>query len=96
MFFKVKNCDFEHIELLVNEEYRRKGIAIFLLYHMVKSICPQNENKKTGTCIRPDNIPSIKLHELIGFKISHRVKFFHMARIFKGHYAYFNFPHYKI
>ena len=46
MFFKVKNCDFEHIELLVNEEYRKKGIALFLLYHMVKSICPQNENKK--------------------------------------------------
>lgn len=67
MFFKVRNCDFEHIELLVDERYRRKGLALYLLYHTVNNLNPNFiKNNKVATCIKPDNVPSIKLHELIG------------------------------
>ena len=97
MFFKVKNCDFEHIELLVDERYRRNGIGLYLLYHTVKNLNPQNiKNSKLGTVIRPDNIPSIKLHELIGFKKSHRVILFHWSRIKDGRLVFINIPHYYI
>ena len=97
MFFKVKKCDFEHVELLVDEKYRRQGMGLYLLYHTVKNLDPQKiKNKKLATVIRPDNTPSIKLHELIGFKISHRVLLFHFARKRNGYLRYYNFPHYSI
>ena len=97
MFFNVKNCDFEHIEILVDERYRRNGIGTYLLYHTVKNLKPEYiKNKKLGTCIRPDNIPSIKQHELIGFRKSHRVILFHMTRIKDGHFKNLNFPRYTI
>ena len=97
MFFKVKHCDFEHVEIMVDERYRRKGIGTYLLYHTVKNLSSEHiKNNKLGTCIRPDNIPSIKQHELIGFKKHHRVILFHMTRIKNGHFKYINFPHYTI
>jgi GNAT superfamily N-acetyltransferase len=97
MFFKVKKCDFEHVELLVDEKYRRQGIGLYLLYHTVQNLDPQKTiNRKLATVIHPDNGPSIKLHELIGFKKSHRVVLFHFARKIDGHYRYYNFPHYSI
>ncbi len=97
MFFKVKNCDFEHIELMVDERYRRKGIGVYLLYHTVNNLDQKNvKYNKVGTVIRPDNIPSIKMHELIGFKITQRVIFFHKAIIKDGLFRYINFPHYNI
>lgn len=97
MFFKVKNCDFEHIELMVDERYRRKGLGLYLLYHTVKNLNPQNiKNSKLGTVIKPDNIPSIKLHELIGFKRFRRVVLFHWTRMQDGHIKYTNIPHYTI
>lgn len=97
MFFKVKNCDFEHIELLVDERYRRKGIGTYLLYHTVKNLKPERiKNNKLATCIRPDNIPSIKQHELIGFKKTRRVILFHWTSIKDGQYKYINIPHYTI
>lgn len=97
MFFKVRNCDFEHIELLVDERFRRNGLGLYLLYHTVKNLNPQNvKNSKLGTVIKPDNIPSIKLHELIGFKKTRRVLLFHWTRIKDGHYKYINIPHYSI
>lgn len=97
MFFKVKNCDFEHIELLTDEKFRRNGLGLYLLYNTVKNLNPKYvKNNKVGTCIKPDNIPSIKLHELIGFKKSHRVILFHWTRKKDGHYKYTNIPHYSI
>ena len=97
MFFKVKNCDFEHIELMVDERFRRNGMGVYLLYHTVKNLNPKNvKNNKVGTCIKPNNIPSIKLHQFIGFKKSHRVILFHWTRIKEGHYKYINIPHYTI
>lgn len=98
MFFKVKKCDFEHVELLVDERYRRNGIGVYLLYYTVKNLNPEKiKNHKLGTVIRPDNMPSIKLHELIGFRKSRRVILFHMARKkHDGYLKYINFPHYTI
>lgn len=97
LFFKIKNCDYEHIEIMVDEEYRRNGMAVYLLYHAVKNLNLKDlNNKKVGTVIRPHNIPSLKLHELIGFKISHRVEFIHLIRKKDGHYSYINIPHYNI
>ena len=97
MFFKVRNCDFEHIELLVDERFRRNGLGLYLLYHTVKNLNPKNvKNSKLSTCIKPDNIPSIKLHELIGFKRSRRVVLFHRTRIKDGQFRFINFPHYNI
>ena len=96
-FFKVKNCDFEHIELMVDERYRRKGIGTYLLYHTVKNLEPEKiKNNRLCTCIRPDNIPSIKQHELIGFKKTRRVILFHWTSIKDGQYKYINMPHYSI
>lgn len=97
MFFKVRNCDFEHIELLVDERFRRNGLGLYLLYHTVKNLNPQNvKNSKLGTVIKPDNIPSIKLHELIGFKRSRRVVLFHRTIIKDAKIRFINFPHYSI
>lgn len=97
MFFKVKNCDFEHIELMVDERYRRKGIGTYLLYHTVKNLeHGKILNNRLGTCIRPDNIPSIKQHELIGFKKSRRVILFHMTKMKDGKFKNINFPRYTI
>lgn len=97
ILFKVKNCDYEHTEIMVDERYRRMGLAVFLIYHAVKNLKFKNiESVRVGTVIRPNNNPSIKLHELIGFKKSHRVRFFHWERIKDGHYKYTNIPHYSI
>lgn len=97
MFFNVRNCDFEHIELMVDESLRRNGIGLYLLYHTVKNLNPKYiKNSKLGTVIKPDNIPSIKLHELIGFKKSHRLVLFHMARAKNGRIKFINIPQYNI
>ena len=97
MFFKVMDCDFEHIELMVDERYRRNGIGLYLLFHTVKNLNPfYVKNSTLGTVIKPDNIPSIKLHELIGFKKSRKVVLFHWTRVKDGHYKYINIPHYNI
>ena len=97
LFFNVKKCDYEHIEIMVDEEYRRNGMAVYLLYNAVKNMNFKNlNNKKVGTVIRPNNIPSLKLHELIGFKISHRVRFIHLVRKKDGQYTYKNIPRYYI
>lgn len=97
MLFKVRNCDYEHTEIMVDERYRRKGMAIYILYHVIKNLDSQYvKENKVSTMIRPDNTPSIKLHELIGFKIDHRVKFFHKAIIKNGKFRYLNFPYYTI
>ncbi len=98
LFFNVKKCDFEHVELKVDERYRRNGIALYLLYHTVKNLNFKDvRNKKLGTCIRPDNIPSMKLHEIIGFKKSHRVVLLHWMRRKKdGYYSFLNIPRYSI
>ena len=97
MFFRVKKCDFDHVELLVDEKSRRQGIGVYLLYHTVKNLSQEKANNRLlGTVICPDNNPSIKLHELIGFKKSHRVLLFHFARKRNGCLGYYNFPHYSI
>lgn len=97
LFFNVKNCDFEHIELITDERYRRQGIALNLLYHMVKNLDFEDVNhKKLGTVIKPDNIPSIQLHELIGFKVSHRVVFISRRRKKGDHWSFINIPRYNI
>lgn len=98
LFFNVENCDFEHIELMVDEKFRRKGIGLYLLYHTVKNLNLNNvkDLRKLGTVIAADNIPSVKLHELIGFKKNRRVIFFHWPRTKDGHYKYINVPHYTI
>ena len=98
LFFKVKNCDFEHVELKTDKRFRRQGIALNLLYHMVKNLNYDDVNhKKLGTVIKPDNIASIKLHELIGFKVSHRVFFWGIRRKKKdGRWVFINIPRYNI
>lgn len=97
ILFKVENCDYEHTEIMVDERYRRKGLAVYLIYHAVKNLKFKNaEIIRVGTVIRPNNIPSKKLHELIGFKKTNRVRFFHWERIKNGNYKYTNIPHYSI
>lgn len=97
IFYNVKNCDFEHISIQVDKRYQRKGIALFLLYHIVKNLKYGDvKNKRLGTCIKPTNIKSIQLHELIGFKKSHRVILFHIRRKKDGRYTFINIPRYNI
>lgn len=97
MFFQVKNCDYEHTEIMVDEKFRRKGLAVYLLYNAIKGLSLKNIDGYTvGTMIKPDNIPSIRLHELIGFKIKRRVRLFHKAIVKDGRFSYINFPHYNI
>lgn len=97
LFFNVKNCDFEHIELKTDERYRRQGIALNLLYHMVKNLNFENVNhKRLGTVIKPDNVASVKLHELIGFKKSHRIIFVSRRRKKGDHWSFINIPQYSI
>ena len=97
LFFNVKNCDFEHIELKTDERFRRQGIALNLLYHMVKNLNFEDVNhKRLGTVIKPSNTPSLKLHELIGFKKSHRVLFWGIRRKKDGRYKFINIPRYNI
>lgn len=93
LFFKVRNCDYECTEIYVDELYRRKGIATFLLCHAMKNL---RQNMKVGTMISLDNAPSLRLHEQVGFRISHKVTFFNMTRIMNGHYVFINIPHYNI
>lgn len=80
---------------MVDERYRRMGLAVYLLYHAINDevINVKKHHGKVGTMIRPDNISSLKLHEHLGFKISHKVLFFHMARVKDGHFVYYNYPH---
>lgn len=97
IFNNVKNCDFEHVSLEVDKRYQRKGIALHLLYHTVKNLNYDDvKNKRLGTCIKPSNTKSIKLHELIGFKKSHRVILFHIRRKKDGRYTFINIPRYNI
>lgn len=97
LFYKVKNCDYEHIEIMVDERFRRNGLAVYLLYHAVKNLNFEDVNhKKIGTCIRPYNNPSLILHELIGFKIYRRVRFIHKKKTKDGRFVYVNFPLYSI
>ena len=97
LFFNVKNCDFEHIELKTDERYRRQGIALNLLYHMVKNLNFEDVNhKKLGTVIKPDNVASVKLHELIGFKKSHRIIFISRRRKKGDRWSFINIPRYNI
>lgn len=97
LFYKVKNCDFEHISIKVDERYRRNGIAVNLLYQAIKNLDFDDvKNKKVGTCIKPTNIKSLKLHKLVGFRISHRVLFIHIRRKKDGRYKFINIPRYNI
>lgn len=97
IFYTVKKCDFEHVSIQVDKKYQRKGIALYLLYHVVKNLKYDDlKDKRLGTCIKPTNVESIKLHELIGFKKSHRVIFFHIRRKKNGHYTFINIPRYNI
>lgn len=93
LFFKVRNCDYEYTEIYVDELYRRKGIATFLLCHAMKNL---RQNMKVGTMISPDNVPSLELHTKLGFRMSHKVRFFNMTRILNGHYVFINIPHHRI
>lgn len=97
LFFNVKNCDFEHIELKTDKKYRRQGLGLHLLYHMVKNLNFDDVNhKRLGTVIEPSNIPSMKLHELIGFKVSHKVLFWGIRRKKDSRYTFINIPHFNI
>lgn len=97
LFFNVKNCDFEHIEIKTDKGFRRQGLGLHLLYHMVKNLNFEDVNhKRLGTVIEPGNIPSMKLHELIGFKVSHRVLFWGIRRKKKSCYTFINIPRYNI
>ena len=97
LFFNVKNCDFEHIEIKVDEKFRRKGIALNLLYHMIKNLHYEEVNhKRLGTFIKPNNIKSIKLHELIGFKKARMVVFIHFRSKKNGHYSFINIPRWNL
>ena len=97
LFFNVKKCDFEHVELKTDKRFRRQGFGLNLLYHMVKNLNFEDVNhKRLGTVIEPSNIPSMNLHELIGFKVSHRVLFWGIRRKKDGHYTFINIPRYNI
>jgi len=97
LFFNVKHCDFEHVEIKTDKRFRRQGLGLNLLYHMVKNLNFDDVNhKKIGTVIKPSNLPSLKLHELIGFKISHRVFFWGIRRKKDGRYKFINIPRYNI
>lgn len=98
LFFNVKKCDYEHVEIKTDGRFRRQGLALNLLYHAVKNLNFEDVNhKKLGTVVKPSNIPSLKLHELIGFKISHRVFFWGIRRKKKdGRWVFINIPRYSI
>ena len=97
LFFNVKKCDFEHVELKTDKRFRRQGLGLNLLYHMVKNLNFEDVNhKRLGTVIEPSNIPSMNLHELIGFKVSHRVIFWGIRRKKDSRYTFINIPRYNI
>lgn len=97
LFFNVKYCDFEHVEIKTDKRYRRQGLALNLLYHMVKNLNFEDVNhKKLGTVIKPSNIASLRLHELIGFKRSHRVIFWGIRKKKDRVYTFINVPRYNI
>lgn len=97
LFFNVKKCDFEHVELKTDKKFRRQGLGLNLLYHMVKNLNFEDVNhKRLGTVIEPSNIPSMNLHELIGFKVSHRVLFWGIRRKKDSRYTFINIPRYNI
>ena len=97
LFFNVKHCDFEHVELKTDVKYRRQGLALNLLYHMVKNLNFEDvKHKRLGTVIKPSNIPSIKLHENIGFKVSHQVLFWGIRRKKGDRYTFINIPRLSI
>lgn len=97
LFFHVRHCDFEHVELKTAKDYRRQGLGMNLLHHMVKNMNYEDVNhKKLGTVIEPSNIPSLKLHVIIGFKISHKVLFWGIRRKKDSRYTFINIPHYSI
>lgn len=97
LFFHVRHCDFEHVELKTAKDYRRQGLGMNLLHHMVKNMNYEDVNhKKLGTVIEPSNIPSLKLHVIIGFKISHKVLFWGIRRKKGSRYTFINIPHYSI
>ena len=62
----------------------------------VKATYEDVNHKKLGTVIEPSNIPSMKLHERIGFKVSHRVLFWGIRRKKDGRYTFINVPRYNI
>lgn len=98
LFFNVKKCDYEHVEIKTDKRFRRQGLALNLLYHAVKNLNFEDVNhKKIGTVVKPSNIPSLRLHELIGFKITHRVLFWGIRRKKKdGRWVFINIPRYSI
>ena len=97
LFFNVKKCDFEHVELKTDKRFRRLGLGLHLLYHMVKNLHFEDVNhNRLGTVIEPSNIPSMKLHELLGFKVSHKVLFWGIRRKKDDRYTFINIPRYNI
>ena len=97
LFFKVRNCDFEIIETKVDKRFRRNGIALHLTYHTIKNLNLEDaKNKKAATVIHPDNLPSLKLHELIGFKKTRKILFLHFRWKSGSHYTFINIPRYNI
>ena len=54
----------EIIDIFIEENYRRKGIAILLIKEIEKDFSIENITLE----VREDNIPAIKLYEKIGFK----------------------------
>lgn len=97
LFFNVKHCDFEYIEAKTAEKFRRQGLALNLLYHMVKNLHFEDvRNKKLGTLIKPSNKASLAMHELVGFKKNHRVFFLHLRIKKDGYYSFINIPRHSI
>lgn len=98
LFFNVKHCDYEHVEIKTDEKYRRQGLALILLCHMVQNLHFEDvRNKRLATVVKPSNTASLNLHERIGFKISHRVVFWGIRRKKKdGRWLFVNIPRYSI
>lgn len=98
LFFNVKHCDYEHVEIKTDEKYRRQGLALILLCYMVQNLhFEDGRNKRLATVVKPSNTASLNLHKLMGFKISHRVLFWGIRRKKKdGHWVFVNIPRYSI
>jgi hypothetical protein len=46
LFFNVKKCDYEHVEIKTDGRFRRQGLALNLLYHAVKNLNFEDVNHK--------------------------------------------------
>lgn len=66
--YKIKNIDAFIFDVCVNKEFRRKGIASYMVSYIVNYLF-ERDKKKCYLAVRKENTPAINLYKKIGFNI---------------------------